>query len=204
MFTYAGGTRIDPNTSGYSFFLNYFSDLGRTESFGNPNTVSSILFFIALMLTSFALAAFFTAIPRVISVKKPDLLKITSTLGVLSAASFSCVALSPPNLFPLLHDMFVVLGFFLSLIVSSLMFYLFKDLEAIPKIYSYAFLGYVCIILVYGAVSFVTTLFIGINGAVSLFLRVTAQKIVIYYMIICFLIQSLGALKNYPSITQVN
>lgn len=203
MFAYAGGTRIDPNTSGYSFFLNFFSDLGRTESFGNPNTVSSILFLIALMLTSFAFAAFFTAIPGVISVEEPDLLKVTSILGVLSAASFSCVALTPTNLFPLLHDMFVFSGFFLSLIVSSLMFYLFKDLETIPKIYSYVFLGYACIIPVYGVVSFVTTLFIGINSEVSLFLRVTAQKIVSYYMIICFLIQSLGALKNYPSIRQI-
>jgi hypothetical protein len=102
-----------------------------------------------------------------------------------------------------LHDIFVVLGFFLSLIVSSLMFYLFKDLETVPKIYSNTFLGYSCIILVYGAVSFVTTFFIGIDSAVSLFLRVTAQKTVSYYMVICFLIQSLGALKDYPSIIQI-
>ncbi|MFX0185684.1 MAG: hypothetical protein ACFE95_21575 [Candidatus Hodarchaeota archaeon] len=203
MFTYAGGTRIDPNTTGYSFFQNFFSDLGRTESFGNPNTVSSILFFIALVVTSFAFATFFAAIPGIISVEKPALLKVASILGIISAVSFSCVALTPTNLFPLLHDIFVVFGFFFSLIVSSLMFYLFKDLETIPKIYSYAFLGYICIILVYGSVSFVTTLFIGIDNIVSLFLRVTAQKIVSYYMIICFLIQSLGALKNYPSIMQI-
>ncbi|MFX0172884.1 MAG: hypothetical protein ACFE9L_13290 [Candidatus Hodarchaeota archaeon] len=204
MFTYAGGTRIDPNTSGYSFFLNFFSDLGRTESFGHPNTVSFLLFFIALMLTSFAFIGFFIAIPGVISVKNPDLLKVTSILGILSAVSFSCVALTPTNLFPLLHDMFVVSGFFLSLVVSNLMFYLLKNLEIIPKVYSYAFLGYSGIILVYGAISFVTTILIGLDNAVSLFLRVTTQKIVSYYMIICFLIQSLGALKDYPSIKQIS
>ncbi|MFX0050788.1 MAG: hypothetical protein ACFE8U_05780 [Candidatus Hermodarchaeota archaeon] len=203
MLTYAGGTRIDPNTSGYSFFLNFLSDLGRTESFGNSNTVSFVLFSLALILISFAFAIFFIAILAVISVEKPDLLKITSILGVLSAASFICVALTPTNLAPLLHDIFVFLGFFLSFIVSSLMFYLYKDLETIPKIYSYAFLGYSCLILVYGAISFVTTILIGFDNAVSLFLRVTAQKIVSYYMVICFLIQSLGALKDHPSILQI-
>jgi hypothetical protein len=204
MFTYAGGTRIDPNTSGYSFFQNFFSDLGRTESFGHPNTVSFILFFITLMATSFAFAAFFIAIPGVISVEKPNLLKFTSILGVLSAVSFICVALTPTNVFPLLHDIFVFLGFFLSLLVSSLMFYLYKDLETIPKIYSYAFLGYSCIILVYGAISFITTILIGLDNAISLFLRVTTQKIVIYYMVVCFFIQSLGALKDFPSIIQIS
>jgi hypothetical protein len=45
MLFYAGGTLIDPTTSGYSFTTNYFSDLGLTWSHARlPNTVSAILF----------------------------------------------------------------------------------------------------------------------------------------------------------------
>ena len=45
MFCYAGGTLDDPQHSGYSFFNNVFSDLGRSHTFaGRPNHVSQILF----------------------------------------------------------------------------------------------------------------------------------------------------------------
>jgi hypothetical protein len=203
MLTYAGGTRLDPNSSGYSFFLNFFSDLGRTNSFGNPNTVSFILFLFALFVASFGVAVFFLAINSKINVGKPDLMKRASILGVLIAVLFCCVALTPANLFPLFHEVFVLLGFTFSVVVSSLMFYIFKDLEAIPKYYSFAFLGYICIILVYGAISLVTALFASIYAPLSLFLRATMQKIVIYYMIGCFMIQSFGALKNYPDIRRM-
>jgi hypothetical protein len=200
MLTYSGGTRVDPNSSGYSFFLNFFSDLGRTNSFGNPNTVSFILFFLALILASFGVAVFFLAINSAIRVEKPHIMKYTSILGIISAVLFCCVALTPTNLFPLFHEIFVFLGFFLSLVVSSLMFFIFKDLEAIPKFYSLVFLVYVCVILLYGVVTLLTALFVNMHPPLSLFFRATMQKVVIYYMIICFLIQSIGALNNYPRI----
>ncbi len=199
MLAYAGGTRLDPNSSGYSFFLNFFSDLGRTNSFGNPNTISFLLFLLTLFIASFGVAVFFMAINSTINVGNSDLMKKTSILGVLIAILFCFVALTPADLFPLFHEIIVFIGFFFSVVVSSLMFYIFKDLD-IPKFYSLAFLGFICVILLYGAISFVTTLFTGLYTPLSLFFRATMQKIVIYYMIVCFMIQSIGALKNYPGI----
>lgn len=203
MFIYGGGTRINPNSSGYTFYLNFFSDLGRTQSFGNPNIISAIIFFITLMLASISFAAYFIAIPGVINTENPKKLRPLSVLGTLNATLFSCVALTPTNLFPLLHDLIVFLAFVVSFIVSSLMYSLFKEREFIPRIYHLIFLVFSIIIVIYGAVSLVTTFFPETYISVSLFIRVVMQKIVIYYLITCFFIQSLGALKNYPSILRM-
>lgn len=203
MFIYGGGTRINPNSSGYTFFLNFFSDLGRTQSFGNPNISSAILFFITLMVASIAFAAYFIAIPGVINTENPRKLKTLSTLGILDAALFSCIALTPANLFPLLHNLIVLLAFIVSFVVSSSMYYLFKEIEVIPKFYHLVFLVFSCIIVMHGAVSLITTFFPEVYVSVSLFIRVVMQKIVIYYLITCFLVQSLGALKNFPSILRI-
>ena len=203
MFIYGGGTRINPNSLGYNFFLNFFSDLGRTQSFGNPNTGSAILFFTALIVANIAFAVYFFAILGIINTEKPRQLKTISFLGILNAALFCCVALTPANLFPVLHDLIVLLTFILSFIVSILMYFLFKDIETIPKFYHLVFLVFSCIIVMYGAVSLVTTFFPERYVSISLFFRVVIQKIVIYYMISCFLIQGIGALKNYPSLKQI-
>ncbi len=201
MVSYGGGTRINPNSSGYIFYLNFFSDLGRIESFGNPNTFSAILFFIALFVASIAFATYFIAIPGLINGEKLERLNVLSKLGVLNAVFFGCIALTPADLFPQLHDLIVLLAFILSFMVSMLMYFLFKDIAIIPRIYHLVFLVFGCLIALYGAISLVTAFFPESYSEISLFVRVIMQKIVIYYLIGCFLIQSLGALKSYPKVT---
>src|ERR1700682_941228 len=62
MFTYAGGTFANSQNAGYSFFTNFFSDLGRTVSYNNqPNPISHTLFTFALTFAGLALAIFFIA-----------------------------------------------------------------------------------------------------------------------------------------------
>ena len=62
MFTYPGGTYTGESTSGYDFFRNFFSDLGRVRVMdGTPNTVSLVLFFLALVLAGSGLIVFFIA-----------------------------------------------------------------------------------------------------------------------------------------------
>ncbi|UCG00977.1 MAG: hypothetical protein JSW11_15335 [Candidatus Heimdallarchaeota archaeon] len=200
MLSYGGGTRVNPNSSGYSFSLNFFSDLGRIKAFGNPNTVSAILFFITLMVASFAFAIYFIAIPGILNGANPEHLKALSLLGVLTSLFFGCIALTPVDLFPQLHELIVLLAFIFSFIVSMLMYLLFNGIATIPRVYRLIFLGFSGLIVMYGAVSLVTTFFPENLIEFSLFFRVILQKIVIYYLIGCFLFQSLGALKNYPTV----
>ena len=60
MALYPGGTALDPATTHYHFFENFFSDLGRTIARGSnkPNPRGSALFFNAFSSAGVALALF--------------------------------------------------------------------------------------------------------------------------------------------------
>lgn len=182
--------------------MNFFSDLGRTESFGNPNTISFILFLTTLFLASVAFTAYFIAIPGIIGADKPEHMRILTVLGIINAGFFGAIALTPTDLFPHLHDFIVLLAFLLLFLVSMLMYFTFKKVKFIPRVYHLVFLIFSCLIALYGFVSLITAFFPENLLEFSLFLRVLIQKVVIYYLIICFMIQSIGALKNYPMITK--
>jgi hypothetical protein len=48
MLFYAGGTMVNSRAPGYSYWLNFFSDLGRTKAYsGKDNTISMVIFIIA-------------------------------------------------------------------------------------------------------------------------------------------------------------
>ncbi|SVE53416.1 uncharacterized protein METZ01_LOCUS506270, partial [marine metagenome] len=49
MSIYPGGIVTDHHTEGYSFFKNYFSDLGRTHNFLGQSNFTSMVVFIFLV-----------------------------------------------------------------------------------------------------------------------------------------------------------
>ena len=60
MVFYPGGTSIDRDRIGYSFFENFFSDLGMVRTYsGEPNPLSRLLFASALILVGIVLITFF-------------------------------------------------------------------------------------------------------------------------------------------------
>ncbi|MCA1623860.1 MAG: hypothetical protein LC778_08670, partial [Acidobacteria bacterium] len=62
MLLYPGGTFNDQTSQGYSFFRNFFSDLGMTETRNHAsNIISMILFTSALASVGIGLAIFFIA-----------------------------------------------------------------------------------------------------------------------------------------------
>ena len=64
MVFYAGGTMINPKAPGYTFWANTFSDLGRTKGYsGKDNTVSMIIFIIALSVLGISLIITAIALP---------------------------------------------------------------------------------------------------------------------------------------------
>src|SRR4030065_92850 len=65
MLFYPGGTQTDPAAPGYSFFHNFFSELGLARSHaGGPNTISAALFTAALTMAGGGLVLFFLAFPQ--------------------------------------------------------------------------------------------------------------------------------------------
>jgi len=193
MFFYPGGTFVDPAAKGYSFFRNFFSDLGRTQTFsGAANTVSAILFFVALTVAGLGLALFFLAMPRFFrQARLPHLLsRLGSAAGLVSGLSFVGVACAPVNLAGGLHRIFVQVAF-LAFFVAVL-FYIGAMLRTrtYPRRYARVCGAFVLLLAVY-----LVLLFFGpsLLSATGLIIHASGQKIIVYAALAAAFILSDGA-----------
>jgi len=195
MVTYKGGTRLDPTSKGYSFFSNFFSDLGRTVSYsGEVNTVSAVIFFVALIGLGLSFLGYFLIIPELFTETDEGIKysNIVSFIGKCSVVAFIGVAFAPADILPFIHDMLVITGFTLIAIVSGSTFILLAKYSRFTRKSRAVFLFLFVVVLSYGSLS----LFIpAIITQTHLIIRVTAQKIVIYTLILSFLFQSYDAWK---------
>ena len=199
MFFYRGGTYIDPSTSQYLFWYNYFSDLGRFIAHsGVSNKISFILFTVALALWGISQIPFFIAIPYLF--KNSKKLKRFSTagsiFGVLMGVFYVGIAFTPSDLMNNLHNLFAVLGFgsgFICMILYSIV--IFQDSN-----YQNFYAKILVISAIILSVYFVSLPLIqNINFSMRLYISVTGQKIMIYTLLICGLIQGYGALRQLLS-----
>ena len=195
MIVYPGGTRLDQTTPGYSFFSNFFSDLGRLEALsGDPNILSALLFIIALSGLGLSFLGYFLIIPDVFidTEEERRYSNIASILGKCSVVAFIGIAFAPADIFPLIHDLLVFTGFTLVAIVSGIAFLLTRNDERFSKSYTIIFLILFFVILCYGGLSlFIPT----IVTETHLTIRVTTQKVVVYTLLISFLFQNYGIWK---------
>jgi hypothetical membrane protein len=109
MFFYPGGTSSDAETIGYSFFENFFSDLGMVRTYtGEPNTLSCSLFSSALVLIGLVLMLFFllmsTYFPEPLLGK--NLSRAGTIAGIVSGVSCIGIALTPWDRFLEMHMFF--------------------------------------------------------------------------------------------------
>ncbi|MBC8215543.1 MAG: hypothetical protein H8E64_03420 [Candidatus Marinimicrobia bacterium] len=103
MVFYTGGTAWNHNAVGYTFWLNMFSDLGRTVSYsGEINTVSSIIFNFALTLFGASLFAFYFALPTTIH-RNRSLIATFRIIGFVSAAGMILIGVSPDDILSEFH-----------------------------------------------------------------------------------------------------
>ncbi len=107
MALYPGGTSLDGGAHGYRFFENFFSDLGRTVARGNgrPNPFGSLLFFTALASAGAALGVFWVSFARFFwNGLAQRIATVAGTFfGLLCAANFVGIALTPANIYPREH-----------------------------------------------------------------------------------------------------
>jgi hypothetical membrane protein len=193
MFFYPGGTFADPATEGYSFFRNFFSDLGRTQAHsGAPNTVSAILFFVALTLAGLGLVLFFLAMPRFFrqAVMPHRLSRRGSAAGLIAGLAFVGVALAPSDVIGWLHRLFVQVAFLTFFI--AVLFYIAAILQTdtYPNRYARIFGVFVLLLAAY-----LLLLFFGPSLRLTrdLVIQATGQKIIVYAAITAALILADGA-----------
>jgi hypothetical protein len=196
MWFYPGGTISDPTTRSYSFFTNFFSELGLTRTHnGGPNTISFILFFVALTLAGAGLALFFVAfrsffaqsgVTRVLSA-------IGSLFGVVSGICFIGVAWAPANPLPVLHGQFVLWAFEafpMAVILYAITILLHKSY---PKRFAVVFIAFAALLVLYLVLLMCGP---GVATAEGLMIQAAGQKTIVYASIVSILIQSLGARKQ--------
>ena len=189
MLFYPGGTHDNPAAPGYSFFNNFFSDLGLTVSpSGEISTVSFFLFTLSLTLAGLAIILFFLASPALFKNtpgRIPSLLG--SIVGVLSGLFYIGIAFTPADLHLEWHGNFVLLAFssfLLVVILYTLAIFLNKDY---PNRYAYVYLVFAVLLAAY-----LWLLFLGPN---DIRIQATGQKVIVYAEIICMFIQAYGARK---------
>ena len=190
MFFYAGGTFSEPTKTGYSFFENFFSDLGMTVSHsGRPNLVANILFTVALTLVGLGMMLFFIAFPQFFRdeplSKKLSLLG--SALGFVSGLCFIGVAVTPHNLYLDAHTEFVLWAF--RLFPLAVLFYTLAmrrigyDHRAV-LIFGVFFIFLVAYLLLleFGP---------GIQTYSGMLIQATGQKLIVYSSILSVILQAL-------------
>jgi hypothetical protein len=195
---YEGGTYIDPSTSHYIFWYNYFSDLGRTVAHsGTSNAISFILFTITLSLWGFFQIPFYILFPSCfkdsISLKK--FYFTGSFLGVLTGISYIGIAFTPSDIADLGHDIFVLIGFgsiFLSFILYAIV--IFNDINY-PNIYATVFAISATILGIYFIILAFTP---SVQASIRLLIYVLGQKVMIYTLLICGIVQGYGVIKQLP------
>lgn len=195
MLIYPGGTRFDPKAPGYTFFQNFFSELGFTVTRGGfPNPVAAPLFFIALTLAGFVLVLFFVVSPQFFWQK--GLIKVLSLcgsfFGVISGLAYVGIAFTPANLLPGPHADFVLLAFraFLLAVVFYILAIFFN--REYPNRFAGLYLVFAGLLTAY---ILLITRGPGLDTAQGVMIQATGQKIIVYAAILTIFIQSWGAAR---------
>lgn len=199
MLFYPGGIQRNPALPGYSFTLNFFSDLGRTRALnGAPNMVSHLLFTLALGLAGVALALFFGAFSAFFwtSLWARTLSLLGTLLGALSGAAFIGVALVTSDRNSPLHGFFVLMAFraFFGAVLPFALAILLQN--AYPKLGAFIFLAFAGLLAAYIAL---ITIGPSPREPGGLEIQVVGQKLIVYASIACVGAQSLLARRFLKS-----
>jgi hypothetical protein len=193
MVFYPGGTSIDYDRVGYSFFENFFSDLGMVRTYsGEPNKLSQFLFASALVLVGIVLIVFFLLIVSYFNESKLERnsSRIGSTAGILAGMACVGIAATPWDLYLNIHLIFVfILSFALLVVMISYSIAILSN-KPYPNLYAWVFMAYAVILTVY-----IALMMMGPDIETTSGLRITAigQKIIIYSGMLCLFVQVLGA-----------
>jgi hypothetical protein len=195
MLIYPGGSTTDPTTPGYSFFENFLSELGLTETqAGQPNTTSAVLFVTALSLAGAGLVLFFVAFPQFFLHDRPGkiLSGLGSFFGIASGLCFIGIALTPANLLLDAHVWFVMQAF--RLFPVAVIFYFVAILRArhYPNRFALVFGVFAALLILY---LWLLTRGPDPESFEGMVIQATGQKIISYASIVSIFIQALGAKK---------
>ncbi len=200
MIVYPGGRIGDPKTIGYSFLLNFFSDLGRETTFAHgSNALSHYLFTWALLTAGAATIAFYAFYPRLFAGHPVRRLAWFGSLaGVVSGYCYIIIALTPWDKYFWIHLFAVYVGFSSYLAAVICFLPALNQSRVLPRYaaVAYALFGVVLAVYLY-------ILFFGPSAITGegLLLQAAAQKVVVYSQIVCMLVQAVSCAKMSSSMS---
>ncbi len=196
MIFYTGGTKLDPNTTYYSFWTNFFSDLGRTKSLsGKSNLISCVIYIISGTILAISITPFTISMSQFFKETKlqKNLSIFLILFGFITSIFWIASMITPWDLYGNIH---LVLGIIYTttgvivLLLLAIMIFLNEDF---PNKYAFILLFYFSIYLF--NLLIVILLKYNPNTLSSLVFQATFQKITIYLFLATFLYQAYGAIK---------
>lgn len=193
MLLYPGGSYHDHGSKSYSFFLNFFSDLGRYKTFdGESKYISTILFCYAIgvlaVSVSFFIKPFLNQLPQSKNYKLPYY------TAIISAFTFSIfifgVACTPYDLVLQAHIISVRVAFISLVPLCLSLSYLIYKHDEIPNQYFYILVIVSILLTIY-----IYILFNGPKVKDNPYFQPVAQKVIVYSLSIAMLHIAHGAKK---------
>ena len=201
MVIYPGGTIIEPDTKGYSFFYNFLSNLGEsTAKNGEDNTVSAYLFNSSMLILAISYFLFYVSYLRIqLKFNRNKILNFFSlSTIIISLVSFVLVAVfSADNSTFDIHVFFVKVAFRLLLIHCFIQLFivykrnLSKKMLLSSSIFCFVLLLFI-IVMEYGPNPFLDNR--------SLLIQVSSQKMIVISILLYFFVQiseSISMSKKY-------
>ena len=157
MILYAGGTAVNKNAPGYSFWANFFSDLGMVKAWsGRDNTISYIIYTVTSTSLGVIFIPFNLAFKHVFneSSKEKKLSKIASLFGIITGIFIVGMAFTPHDIYFMEHFLFVLIAFTALLISIIIYAVVIHSSKSYPHLYSYTYLTFVVIYCIYYVILF--------------------------------------------------
>jgi magnesium-transporting ATPase (P-type) len=187
MVFYAGGTMVNPNAPGYTFWENFFSDLGMTKSYsGKDNTVSMIIFIIAWSV--WGISIIITALGSPYFFRENSMEKWLSIIGsfflIITGISIVGVAFTPWDIYYDEHLVFDELTGLFSGIGSILYIFVALHNKDFPNRFTYTW----AVMIAAGVITLVINNLFGVwppTTTEELMLFTVGQKIRTYIFSAC-------------------
>lgn len=187
MLLYPGGTFVNPNTRGYLFFENFFSDLGMTRSYsGALNWGTMPLFVLAMFCAGSGVIYFFARFASQFPAPR-YLASAASACGILAGVCFFGIALTPQDVLSKVHDAFSAAAFLFLLLAACLYAVVILRAPTYPKKYALVFaalavlLGAYMILFLWGP---------PLMTRAGTIIQATGQKLIVYATLLCLLLQT--------------
>ena len=201
MVIYPGGTIIEPETKGYSFFYNFLSNLGEsTAKNGEDNIVSAYLFNSSMLILAISYFLFYVSYLRIqLKFNRNKILNFFSlSTIIISLVSFILVAVfSSDNSTFDIHVFYVKVAFRFLLIHCFIQLFivykskLSKRMFTSSSIFCFMLLLFI-IVMEYGPNPFLDNR--------SLLIQVSSQKMIVISILLYFFVQiseSISMSKKY-------